>query len=174
MNDLGIYSKNKLTIEYGGISKDDLLKNLTASGVMLNEFAKIIFSSEHFKTSEEKQSTSIIETSIKELKFPKGATIPEIKERIKNYGLAECPLEIAPYLRMKFINQKEIKEDLNHIKTQAPPGSITIFSEPIIEDDNFPKGFYLRKIDEKLWLRGYKCSMDYVWHPNDKLILKVK
>lgn len=173
MTDLNNYLGNKLTIEYGGISKDNLLNRLRKSGIMLNEFAEIIFSSEFFKTSKEKRSCSIIETTIKDIDFPNGATMTEIKERTNEIGLFECPLELGPYLRLKYIDQKEVKEDTNNRKNLNPAGSLTIFSKPLIEDDNFPKGFYLRKIDEKLWLRGYRCSMDYLWMPSDRLVFKI-
>jgi len=159
-----------IDIEYGGLCKNDLLKKLNSSDILLNEFAETIFSSELFKVSNQRQQISIIVTSIKELGFSEGATIPQIERCIKSYGLSECPMEIAPYLRLFLKNQKEIKEET---KNQTPPGSLTIFSKPLVKDDNFPKGFYLRKLNGKLWLRGYRCSLDYIWNPNDKLVFKL-
>jgi hypothetical protein len=159
-----------INLEYGGLCKSDLLMRLDSSGILLNDFAKTILSSELFKVSNQKQQISIYIVSIKEIGFSKGATIPQIKKNIKNYGLSECPLEIAPYLRLYLKNQKEIKkETLN----QNPLGSLTIFSKPLVKDEDFPKGFYLRKIEGKLWLRGYRCSLDYIWNPNDKLIFQL-
>ena len=173
MNELKINSQNKRTIEYGGISKEDLLEKLQASGIRLNSFAEIIFSSEFFKTSIYKHAIQIAEISIGELGFDNGATIPEIKGRIKSFGLAECPLELAPYLRLKFPDQQEVI-DGSAKQNQSPPGAVTIFSELVTNDDDFPKGFYLRKIDGELWLRGFTCSMDFVWNREDRLIFKVK
>jgi hypothetical protein len=162
---------NKITLSYGGVSKSDLLENLQSFGVMLNDFARILFSSDLFKTSAQPGTIQIISLSVDELGFAEGATMPEIKDRIKILGLTECPLEAAPYLRLILSDQEEITDDLKR-KNQNPLGSVTIFSEPLIDDDDFPKGFYLKKTDGKLWLRGYTCSMDYVWKPDDKMIFK--
>ena len=159
-----------INLEYGGLSKNELLMKLNDSGVLLNEFATTILSSEFFKVSNQKQQITILVTSIKEIGFSEGATIPQIEKNLKNYGLSECPLEIAPYLRLYLKNQKEIKEETVN---QAPSGSLTIFSKPLVEDEDFPKGFYLRNLDGKLWLRGYRCSFDYIWNPNDKLIFQL-
>lgn len=159
-----------INLEYGGLSKNDLLVKLNDTGILLNEFAKIILLSELFKVSKQKKQIKVVVTSLKELCFSKEATIPEIEKNLKNYGLAECPLELAPYLRLYLKNQKEIKEESIN---KAPSGSLTIFSRPLVEDEDFPKGFYLRNIDGKLWLRGYRCSLDYIWSPDDKLIFKL-
>ena len=174
MKEPEINSWNSLIIEYGGISKINLLENLLHSGIKLNKFAQIIFSSEVFKTSYHSQEIEIVETSIKELGFPDGATISEISDRIESLGLAECPLEAAPSIRLKLLDQQEIVDNLVFEKNQNPPGSITIFSNPVTADDDFPKGFYLRKIEGELWLRGFVCSMDYVWKAKDRFIFKVK
>ena len=168
-----ISSGNKSTVEYGGISRMELLNKLKMAGVLLNEFSNILFSSKLFKTSSEKRSITIIEISLKDLGFPVGATLSEIRERTKEYGLSDCPLEVGPYLRLKYVNQEEVLEDSLERKNHTPPGCLTIFSKPLLNDDEFPKGFYLRKMDGKLWIRGYRCTMDFVWDPNDKFIFKI-
>ena len=61
-----ISSGNKSTVEYGGISKMELLNKLKMAGVLLNEFSNTLFSSSLFKTSKEKRSISIIEISVKD------------------------------------------------------------------------------------------------------------
>lgn len=173
MNDLKlISSENISTVEYGGISRLELLDKLKMAGILLNEFANILFSSNLFNTTIEKCTISIVEISLKDLGFPAGATLPDIHERIKEYGFSECPLEAGPYLRLKYGNQEEVREDSQDRKNHTPPGCLTIFSKPLRDDDEFPKGFYLRKMEGKLWLRGYRCTMDYVWDPEDKFIFK--
>ena len=166
MEDLGV------KIEFGGVSKTDLLQKLNEAGILLNEFAGIIFSNELFQTSKAKKTILITDVFIKDLGFPQGATSPQIREHIKNVGLSECPIELAPYLRLKLRDQPEISADLS-LKNQSPLDAITIFSDPLIEDDNFPKGFYLRKMEGKLWLRGYTSYDEYVWKPNDKMVFMI-
>jgi len=38
------------------------------------------------------------------------------------------------------------------------------------KDENYPNGFYLRNIDNSLWLRGYKASEDYEWSLDSEFI----
>lgn len=159
-----------INLEYGGLSKEALFIKLSSFDIQLNEYANQLFLNDLFIYSNEKKQISVVITKIKDLSFKKGATIPQIQEVLKNYSLSECPLEVAPYLRLLLKEQEEVKEKTIN---QNPKGSLTIFSKPLINDDNFPKGFYLRKIDGKLCLRGYRCSLDYLWDPEDELIFKL-
>ena len=156
-------------MEYGGLLKSDLIKKLKSSDIQLNKYAETIFSSRLFKVSNQSQLISIVITSIQDLGFSKGATIPQIKNSLNSHGLSECPIDIAPYLRLHLNNQIEIMEES---KNQSPPGSLTVFSKPLVDDDDFPKGFYLRKVMGKLCLRGFCCSLDFMWNPKDKLVFK--
>jgi hypothetical protein len=53
---------------------------------------------------------------------------------------------------------------------RAPAGSITIASSPLDDRDETPKGFYLRRVDGTLWLRGYRSSPAHVWDPEDVFV----
>ena len=35
----------------------------------------------------------------------------------------------------------------------------------------YPKGFYLRVVDDEVWLRGYRCDDTYEWGPEQRLAL---
>ena len=50
--------------------------------------------------------------------------------------------------------EEENAGDLSR-KNEAPTGSVTIASHLISDEESFPKGFYVRKVDGVLWLRGY-------------------
>ncbi|GAB3251424.1 hypothetical protein GCM10027562_11480 [Arthrobacter pigmenti] len=52
---------------------------------------------------------------------------------------------------------------------RAPSGAIHIASEPLSEDVEYPKGFYIRVVDGQAWLRGYRCDDKYVWAPGQRL-----
>lgn len=159
-----------IELEYGGLSLPDLLKKLNDSDILLNKYAIILLSEEFFQTSETIKKIYLKSISVKELGFPEGATLKHIENVLNKHGLSECPLEIAPYLRLYLTAQPEINLET---KNQAPPESLTIFSK-IPDDDNFPKGFYLRKNNGKLCLRGYTCSYDYLWNPEDKMVFCLK
>ena len=53
---------------------------------------------------------------------------------------------------------------------QAPYGAITIALEILTEDDDFPKGFYLRRIKGVLWLRGYRSGPQHIYEHDDHFV----
>ncbi len=158
-------------VKYGGLSKEALLKRLIAENIHLNEYAMVLWKSDAFVVSPKEEVAEIVELSVQDLEFTDGATFEEIFCRIKQLGLDFCPLEIGPYLRLSYMDQEE---EVETGKNKAPKGSITIFSKiEKPEDEEFPKGFYIRKIDGKLWLRGYICPMDYIWAQEARIALKL-
>jgi hypothetical protein len=52
---------------------------------------------------------------------------------------------------------------------RGPAGALHVASEPVSEDVEYPKGFYLRVVDGQAWLRGYRCDNTYVWAPDQWL-----
>lgn len=159
-----------IDFEYGGLSKNNLLKELNSSGILLNQYAETILSNRLFRVTKKRQQITLVTATVEKLGFSQGATMEQIIQTLKRFGLSECPIEVAPYLRLHLKKQREIKKET---KNQAPFGSLTIFSKPLMKDDEFPKGFYLRKYQGKLWLRGYRCSLDHCFAPKDKLIFKL-
>ncbi len=158
-------------VKYGGTSKEDLLERLIAENIHLNEYAVALWKSDAFVVSPKKEVAEIVELSVQDLEFTDGATFEEIFSRIEQLHLNLCPLEIGPYLRLSYLDQKEEAETG---KNKAPKGSITIFSKlEKAQDEDFPKGFYIRKMDGRLWLRGYVCPMDYIWAPDARIALKI-
>ncbi|MES2597385.1 MAG: helicase [Verrucomicrobiota bacterium] len=157
-------------VNVGGIGKSQLLSHLAEAGVELNEYARVLFASDLFTTSPTEQHWMTVEVSVRDLGFTQGASIKELHSRASVLGLLPPPLELAPHLRLQYLDQPE--GSWGHPVTQhrAPSGSITIASVPLSEDDEFPKGFYLRRIEGTLWLRGYQCSTDNHWNPDDHLL----
>jgi hypothetical protein len=102
-----------------------------------------------------------MEISVLDLGFTQGASDSSVLEASTVHGLALCPLELGPHLRL----QPEGFLDRPPSKHCAPPNSITIASEPLTEDDDFPKGFYVRRIEGTLWLRGYCSSPEHIRGP---------
>ena len=76
----------------------------------------------------------------------------------------------APHLRLQFAEQEDGATGLSITRNTAPPGSLTVISVPLSSDDEVPKGFYLRRIDGKRWLRGYTSCARHVWQPEDQLL----
>lgn len=158
------------TVDVGGLTKLELIQELQRNSISMNVSAERLFASDHFTISETRYSVTTVELPVRHLGFPRGATIAEIYERAGELGLGLCPLELGPHLRLQYLDQPEGYWGKPFRRQQAPYGSITIASEKLTEDDDFPKGFYLRRIKGVLWLRGYRSGPQYVWESDDHFI----
>ncbi|WP_130412818.1 hypothetical protein [Xylanimonas ulmi] len=76
-------------------------------------------------------------------------------------------MDTGPYLRLAFDDQAAAPDAVMP-SGRAPSGSVTVASEPVEADHDFPKGFYLRVVDGTAWLRGYMCDNQHVFAPNDR------
>jgi hypothetical protein len=158
------------TVRVGGMSKHELLSELLKSGIELNEAGQALFAHDQFTTSKAASSIKTVELSVANLGYAQGATTPRIHERAVELGLSLCPLELGPCLRLQYRDQPE--GCIGHPPSQhkAPSGSLTVASRELTDDDETPKGFYLRRIEGVLWLRGYWCRPEHVWSPEDCLV----
>ena len=64
----------------GAASKAELLKKLTAAGVELNEYARVLFEKEWFTTSAAPSEIETVEASVAMLGYPQGASFAHIIE----------------------------------------------------------------------------------------------
>ena len=148
------------TVRIGGASKAQLRLLLDERGIGLNAYATILFDDPAFMTSEQSRQVVVAEISVAELGLTSGATSDEIFRTALEYGLDVCPLELAPHLRLQYPEQEE-----------GP--YLTIASAKTRADEAYPNGFYLRRHDGKLWLRGYRATADYVWSPASRFVFVV-
>lgn len=156
-------------IRVGGISKTDLLSRLESAGVRLNEAAQSLFADDRFTTAPVSSSIEVVELPVSSLAFHGGTTYVQIVERAADYGLSLCPLELGPHFRLQYTDQPEGFLGHPPSRHRAPPGSITVASALLADDDDTPKGFYLRRIEGVLWLRGYRSWPGHLWSPGDVL-----
>ena len=154
-------------IRAGGLSKSALLSQLASAGVLLNEAARELFADARFTTSPTASLVEVVELPVSSLALDGDATFCRIVERAARHGLAPCPLEVAPHFRLQYTDQPEGSHGHPPSRHRAPPGSITVCSVPFAEDDDTPKGFYLRRIDGVPWLRGYRSWPGHLWSPDD-------
>ncbi|MCJ8007247.1 helicase [Lederbergia wuyishanensis] len=157
-------------IEVGGFTKSQLIKKLEQNSIMINEYGDKLLADDKFITTDTKYTLRTVELTVGDLDFPDGATTVQIFKKASELGLELCPLELGPYLRLEYLDQPEGFWGNPLQQNQAPSGSITIASEILYEDDDFPKGFYLRRINGVLWLRGYRADDLHVWNPDDHFI----
>lgn len=158
------------TVEVGGLTKSQLIQKLQQCSILINEYGERLLADDKFTTSETKYSILTVELTVEALGFPDGADLAQIFKKASELGLELCPLELGPHLRMQYLDQPEGYSGHPLQRQKAPSGSITIASEILTEDDDFPKGFYLRRINGELWLRGYRADHLYIWNPGDHFI----
>ena len=109
--------------------------------ISINKLAKKLFADERFTTSDNVDTMKTIEITVRDLGFFKGATIRQIFKTAQLLGLSLCPVELGPHLRLSYLDQSEGDLGEHSGEKKAPFGSITIASNILSKDDDFPKGF---------------------------------
>lgn len=154
-------------VRVGGRSRAEVVRLLLNNGVLLNSHAETLLAHPAFEAPTG-QNLRIVERTVDELGFKHGAVQPRIFEAARNQGLELCPLVTGPYLRLAMMDQANAPDSVLSA-CRAPTGAIHVASEPLSNDVEDPKGFYLRVLDGQPWLRGYVCDDTYVWEPEQRL-----
>lgn len=147
-------SPTTFSLSVGEMDKARLLQHLQAQAISLNAYAERLFASDAFSTSTQAQTVQLRAVSLLELGMARGGTSAEIWARAATFGLELCPLEVAPHLRL-------------HYRQQPQGAYLTVASATINDDEGSINGFYLRHLEDGLWLRGYHASDDYIWTPEE-------
>lgn len=157
-------------IRIGGASKSTVMSQLQLAGVQLNDAARALFVDDRFTTSTVSSLVEIAELSVGSFGHRNGTTYEQIVEDAAVVGLSLCPLELGPHFRLQYTDQPEGFIGQPASRHRAPPGSVTVASAPVAEDEDTPKGFYLRRIEGALWLRGYRSWPGHVYSPEDRFV----
>ena len=152
-----MFRERERKLQIGGQSKTDLLSSLGAHGIQFNKYAHMLFDDPGFTTSESSRWVVVTDVTVAELGLAAGSISADIFARARSFGLELCPLELAPHFRIQFLNQPE-----------GP--YLTVASAKTRDDEAYPNGFYLRRLDGTLWLRGYRATADYPWEPTSRFV----
>lgn len=161
----------RLEVFVGGLSRLQLMRSLSSSGILLNGHAETLIQDVVFDNPVSRPVV-VTERTVAELGLPGGATLTRIFDVARQQGLLLCPVDTAPYLRMALIEQRASRNSVMS-SGQAPAGSLTVAAEALSKDDEYPKGFYLRVVDNQAWLRGYRCDGEHIWSPDDRFIFEL-
>jgi hypothetical protein len=157
-------------VRVGGVDKRELVRGLREHDVRLNEAAEALFEDRRFVPLGRRAVVEIAFVSVGDLGLPDGATYEQLVRRALKSGLVESPLELGAELRMRFRNQPEGSAGFPAREHRAPHGSVTVASSPLDGSDETPKGFYLRRIEGVLWLRGYRSWPGHIWASEDVFV----
>ncbi|OGM93553.1 hypothetical protein A2935_02910 [Candidatus Wolfebacteria bacterium RIFCSPLOWO2_01_FULL_47_17b] len=140
------------TIKIGtGIkTADDFRKALKKAGCKIGDWGNDILGKPEFKTAEIKEEIDLVNISVAELGFKKGATRKDIYDRALQLGLEFCPAEVGPQLRLQYPDQ--------------PLGEwLLVAMEPITDSDGTLYVFDVECNDDGRWLNGNYGNPDYFW-----------
>ena len=163
---------DQLKVVVGDQSRAALRSALIARGVLLNSHAETLLDADIFD-GRTARAIVVTERTVANLGRPQGATLSEILELGKQHGLLPCPADTGPYLRLALLDQATSTDSVMSAG-RAPNGSLTVASEPLSDDDTYPKGFYIRVVDGQAWLRGYRCDDEHIWSPDDRFVFRTK
>lgn len=141
----------------GGLPKEALILRLTEAGIQFNKYALDLFEHRDFLPDRKNKSVQLAKVNLAALNLSGPCSYQTVIERASKLGLKLCPLDLAAFLRLEYLDQ--------------PAGPyLTIASPKPEEDENFPTGFYIRNSENSLWLRGYRASGDVEWPPQNEFI----
>ncbi|THJ64600.1 hypothetical protein E8P82_14605 [Arthrobacter echini] len=164
---MGTAKVEGLVVRIGGQSRTETLQALYDAGVQLNAHAETLLAHPAFDAPVGRM-LQIVERTVGQLGFEHGGVQSHVFAAARNQGLDLCPLVTGPYLRLANMGQANAPDSVLSAG-RGPTGAIHIASEPVSEDVEYPKGFYLRIVDGQPWLRGYRCDDTYVWAPRQRL-----
>lgn len=159
----------EVELTVGELSKEELVHSLKEMNILINPLGKQLLESELFEVTKERKKVVLTELSLLELGLVADeANLLGIIKRAEQVGLEVCSPDVAPFLRMVYFDDKGSHGFKKEYKT--PDGAVTILSKILSEDVAFPKGFYLRKVDEDYWLRGYVCDYEHQFSLDETFI----
>ena len=158
-NASGVFPDCQTTVRHitvGTLTKSELHAGFRKHSIQLNSQGETLFA-ELVETVKVSACLETVELTVSQLGFSNGARSAELFARAIELGLSLCPLELAPFLRLQHLDQPE-----GHW--------IIVASAPLSARNDLPTGFYLRRLGDGLWLRGYTADPEHVWEPEDHFV----
>lgn len=144
-------------ISAGGLAKEQLFQRLDHASIQFNEYARMLFEHRSFNPSRPLEKVKLVKVRLADLHLRGPCSLSDIVSRASRLGLKSCPLDLAAFLRLEYLDQ--------------PQGSyLTIVSARPENDETYPTGFYLRNFENSLWLRGYRVTGEPEWPPDNVFI----
>ena len=111
-----------------------------------------------YECAREEIDVDLVVISVDELGFGKGALYSQISERALAWGLALCPAEVGPALRLAYENQ--------------PRGERLIIATKPFADSGDDLDLFVMEVSGGggLWLRGDCGPADRYWEPDRRFV----
>lgn len=144
-------------ISIGGLTKVQLLQQLAEAGIQFNKYAHTLFEHPSFLPDDKATQVQLVKIKPADLNLSNPCSYETIIGEASKLGLSLCPLYLAAFLRLQYLDQSE-----------GP--YLTIASAKPENDNNYPNGLYIRNIENVLWLRGYRADGDCEWPSDNEFI----
>jgi hypothetical protein len=164
----------KMNINVFPIVKSDIFKLLNDNDIYINDYCKKYIEHEKFNFSEIEEERKIIIMTLEEMGFTEPVTQPEIMNKAKELGYKLCEPSMGVYLRLVYRNQRNSNNSILRGQHKSPDDAIQIVSKLLESDFTFPRGLYIRKVDNKLWLRGYICDDEHEISIENEMAFELK
>ncbi len=139
------------SITIGGKSSEQLLMKLEKGNFIVSDWAKDLINKPAFTTWSNPVEISLVRIKVRDLGFTVNPTTTQFFSRAKEMGLALCPAEVGPHLRLVFNNQ-------------SLGDCFWIAMEPICASDGRPNVFYVERDDSgDRWLRTGRAYPEGIW-----------
>lgn len=145
-------------------NRANLEAELRLAGVQLNDGARELLADKVFDSYPASAASMVQQVGVAELGLPEGGTTEQLYRAARLLGFGQCPLLLGPYFRLHYRDQPEGAAGFPSTTGLAPPGSLTVACS--LEN----VGFYLRKMEGILWLRGFRCDAEHRWSPEDQFV----
>ena len=147
-------------ISVGGLTKEELLKKLVSKNIQFNKYANLLIEDPSFVSSDSVEKIKLAKVNLVDLGLTKPSTYEDIVSKAEELGLKLCPLILAAYLRLEYLEQPEGP----YLKVASPK---------VGNSDDYPRGLYLRHTDKILWLRGFCASDDWEYQLDMEFIFQL-
>ena len=139
---------------------DRILHRLEERGIQINHDAEQYISHPRFSAEQPGEMTAAV-ASPDELGLENGASLDELFRHIQETPFDPCPPDTGFFLRLAWTDQPQSGNSILTGTHGSPDQAVTVLSGILEQDNAFPKGLYLRKVNGSLWLRGYVCDFTY-------------
>lgn len=165
----------KAEANIGSYSKEELIRELAEREKSTNPEEKIYISDyslsmiqkPEFAVISQPEKINLIKLKVQDLGFENSPTTDQLYKRAEELGLALCPPEVGPNLRLNY--QEAFKRE------QAKGEYFFIGMKQITGSDGYPRVFYVSRYDDgKRWLDGDWSEPEDKWRLGNEFVLARK
>jgi predicted peroxiredoxin len=149
----------KKTIELSVKSSEEYTKELTEQGFKIYSYAQDMLNK--LESLKQKEKIDLVLFSVEQLGFPKGATLQQIYDKAKEFGLELCPPQVGPELRLNY-------------KDQPMDEYLVIAMNSIDDRDGYPKLFYVNHYSDGEWLDSYRGDLGFEWRGGNRFVFRLR